>query len=290
MSDSPTPTTSVQVMSRMFALLDVLATESQAVSLKVASERTGLHPSTAHRILNDLAVGGLVERSGPGHYRLGMRLLALGNLVKSRLDVREQAARPMQDLHRLSGHAVSLFVRQEDEAVCVERTVAERHGIHLTCTDGLRAPLTRCAAGKVLLLDEPFGALDAQVRKELRRWLRQLHEELKFTSVFVTHDQEEATEVADRVVVMSQGNIEQADAPDRVWREPATRFVVEFMGEVNRLEGMVRGSQFHVGAHSWPLGCGWQGTAAWFEQSERSAGAITVPQHRDPGRAFDFLG
>lgn len=161
MSDSPTPTTSVQVMSRMFALLDVLATESQAVSLKVASERTGLHPSTAHRILNDLAAGGLVERSGPGHYRLGMRLLALGNLVKSRLDVREQAARPMQDLHRLSGHAVSLFVRQEDEAVCVERTVAERHGIHLTCTDGLRAPLTRCAAGKVLLLDEPSLVLQA---------------------------------------------------------------------------------------------------------------------------------
>ncbi|HDW0094640.1 TPA: sulfate/thiosulfate ABC transporter ATP-binding protein CysA [Escherichia coli] len=97
-------------------------------------------------------------------------------------------------------------------------------------------------------------ALDAQVRKELRRWLRQLHEELKFTSVFVTHDQEEATEVADRVVVMSQGNIEQADAPDQVWREPATRFVLEFMGEVNRLKGTIRGGQFHVGAHRWPLG------------------------------------
>ncbi|EPD9266809.1 sulfate/thiosulfate ABC transporter ATP-binding protein CysA [Escherichia coli] len=97
-------------------------------------------------------------------------------------------------------------------------------------------------------------ALDAQVRKELRRWLRQLHEELKFTSVFVTHDQEEATEVADRVVVMSQGNIEQADAPDQVWREPATRFVLEFMGEVNRLQGTIRGGQFHVGAHRWPLG------------------------------------
>ncbi|VFS05627.1 sulfate/thiosulfate transporter subunit [Citrobacter koseri] len=107
---------------------------------------------------------------------------------------------------------------------------------------------------QILLLDEPFGALDAQVRKELRRWLRQLHEELKFTSVFVTHDQEEATEVADRVVVMSQGNIEQADAPDQVWREPATRFVLEFMGEVNRLQGTVRGGQFHVGAHRWPLG------------------------------------
>ena len=107
---------------------------------------------------------------------------------------------------------------------------------------------------QLLLLDEPFGALDAQVRKELRRWLRQLHEELKFTSVFVTHDQEEATEVADRVVVMSQGNIEQADAPDQVWREPATRFVLEFMGEVNRLQGTIRGGQFHVGAHRWPLG------------------------------------
>ncbi len=71
---------------------------------------------------------------------------------------------------------------------------------------------------------------------KLRRWLRQLHEELKFTSVFVTHDQEEAMEVADRVVVMSQGNIEQADAPERVWREPSTRFVLEFM-EVNRLQG-----------------------------------------------------
>ncbi len=92
------------------------------------------------------------------------------------------------------------------------------------------------------------------MRKELRRWLRQLHEELKFTSVFVTHDQEEAMEVADRVVVMSQGNIEQADAPERVWREPSTRFVLEFMGEVNRLQGVIRGGQFHVGAHRWPLG------------------------------------
>ncbi len=107
---------------------------------------------------------------------------------------------------------------------------------------------------QILLLDEPFGALDAQVRKELRRWLRQLHEELKFTSVFVTHDQEEAMEVADRVVVMSQGNIEQVDEPEQVWREPATRFVLEFMGEVNRLQGTVRGGQFHVGAHRWPLG------------------------------------
>ena len=154
MSDSSRPTTSVQVMSRMFSLLDVLACEGEAVTLKVASERTGLHPSTAHRILNDLASGGLVERSGPGHYRLGLRLMSLGNLVKLRLDVREQAARPMQDLHRLSGHTVSLFVRQGEEAVCVEHTVVDRHGVQPARTTGPRSPLTQTAAGKVLLLDE----------------------------------------------------------------------------------------------------------------------------------------
>lgn len=116
--------------------------------------------------------------------------------------------------------------------------LADRYPAQLSGGQKQRVALARALAvePQILLLDEPFGALDAQVRKELRRWLRQLHEELKFTSVFVTHDQEEATEVADRVVVMSQGNIEQADAPDQVWREPATRFVLEFMGEVNRLQ------------------------------------------------------
>ncbi|EOM2483304.1 ATP-binding cassette domain-containing protein, partial [Escherichia coli O157:H7] len=98
--------------------------------------------------------------------------------------------------------------------------LADRYPAQLSGGQKQRVALARALAvePQILLLDEPFGALDAQVRKELRRWLRQLHEELKFTSVFVTHDQEEATEVADRVVVMSQGNIEQADAPDQVWR------------------------------------------------------------------------
>jgi sulfate transport system ATP-binding protein len=118
-----------------------------------------------------------------------------------------------------------------------------------------RVALARALAvePQILLLDEPFGALDAQVRKELRRGLRQLHEELKFTGVFVTHDQEEAMEVADRVVVMSQGNIEQVGTPDELWRDPATRFVLEFLGEVNCLNGEIRGSQLHIGAHHWPL-------------------------------------
>lgn len=134
--------------------------------------------------------------------------------------------------------------------------LANRYPAQLSGGQKQRVALARALAvePQILLLDEPFGALDAQVRKELRRWLRQLHEELKFTSVFVTHDQEEAMEVADRVVVMSQGNIEQVGAPDEVWRDPATRFVLEFLGEVNRFDGEVHGSQFHVGAHRWPLG------------------------------------
>ena len=86
---------------------------------------------------------------------------------------------------------------------------------------------------KILLLDEPFGALDAQVRKELRRWLRRLHDELHITSVFVTHDQEEALEVADRVVVMNKGRIEQIGAPEEVYAAPATPFVYQFLGNVN---------------------------------------------------------
>ncbi|PKH21701.1 sulfate/thiosulfate ABC transporter ATP-binding protein CysA [Enterobacterales bacterium CwR94] len=134
--------------------------------------------------------------------------------------------------------------------------LAQRFPAQLSGGQKQRVALARALAvePQILLLDEPFGALDAQVRKELRRWLRQLHEELKFTSVFVTHDQEEAMEVADRVVVMSQGDIEQVGTPDEVWREPATRFVLEFLGEVNRFDGDVRGSQFHVDSHHWPLG------------------------------------
>jgi len=133
--------------------------------------------------------------------------------------------------------------------------LANRYPSQLSGGQKQRVALARALAvePQILLLDEPFGALDAQVRKELRRWLRQLHEELKFTSVFVTHDQEEAMEVADRVVVMSQGNIEQVGTPPEIWRDPATRFVLEFMGEVNKISGDIRGSQLYVGPYHWPL-------------------------------------
>jgi len=111
----------------------------------------------------------------------------------------------------------------------------DRYPAQLSGGQRQRIALARALAvePKILLLDEPFGALDAQVRKELRRWLRRLHDELRITSIFVTHDQEEALEVADRVVVMNKGRIEQTGTPDEVYTAPATPFVYRFIGNVN---------------------------------------------------------
>ena len=106
----------------------------------------------------------------------------------------------------------------------------------------------------MLLLDEPFGALDAKVRKELRRWLRQLHDELHITSIFVTHDQEEALEVADRVVLMDHGKIEQIGTPEEVYDHPASPFVYGFLGSVNLFHGRVDGQALLVGEHTLELG------------------------------------
>ncbi|MET0732435.1 MAG: sulfate ABC transporter ATP-binding protein [Casimicrobiaceae bacterium] len=115
--------------------------------------------------------------------------------------------------------------------------LADRHPHQLSGGQRQRIALARALAvePRVLLLDEPFGALDARVRQELRRWLRRLHDEVHVTSVFVTHDQEEALEVADRVVVMNHGRIEQIGTPEHVYEHPATPFVFEFLGHVNRL-------------------------------------------------------
>src|SRR5689334_8216971 len=100
---------------------------------------------------------------------------------------------------------------------------------------------------EILLLDEPFGALDARVRQELRRWLRRLHDEIHVTSVFVTHDQEEALEVADRVVVMNEGRVEQFGTPDQVYNHPATPFVYHFLGNVNLFHSRVHAGRVHIG-------------------------------------------
>ncbi|MCC6274271.1 MAG: sulfate/molybdate ABC transporter ATP-binding protein [Leptospiraceae bacterium] len=125
----------------------------------------------------------------------------------------------------------------------------ERYPSQLSGGQRQRVALARALAvePKVLLLDEPFGALDAQVRKELRRWLRKLHDEIHVTSVFVTHDQEEALEVADRVVVMNQGKIEQAGTPEEVYTNPATPFVYNFLGNVNLFHGRMENGKLFLG-------------------------------------------
>jgi DNA-binding IclR family transcriptional regulator len=147
---------SIQVLERMFQLLDLLASYQDPVSLKIISEKTGLHPSTAHRILNDLVIGRYVDRPEAGNYRLGMRLLELGNLVKARLDVREAALGPMRELHKLTNQPVNLSVRQGDEIVYIERAFSERSGMQVVRAIGGRAPLHLTSVGKLFLAyDEP---------------------------------------------------------------------------------------------------------------------------------------
>jgi IclR family transcriptional regulator, carbohydrate utilization repressor len=155
-SDTLPSQPSVQVLERMFHLLEVLASREEPVSLKEISERTGLHPSTAHRILNDLAIGRFVDRPEPGSYRLGMRLLELGNLVKGRLNVRDAALGPMRELHKLIQQPVNLSVRQGDEIVYVERAYSERSGMQVVRAIGGRAPLHLTSVGKLFLAaDDP---------------------------------------------------------------------------------------------------------------------------------------
>lgn len=149
--DSSPAKPSVQVIERMFALMDVLASREEAVSLKEISERTGLHPSTAHRILNDLAIGRFVDRPEAGNYRLGMRLLELGNVVKARLSVREAALTPMRELHRMTQQPVNLSMRQGDEIIYVERAYSERSGMQVVRAIGGRAPLHLTSTGKLFL-------------------------------------------------------------------------------------------------------------------------------------------
>lgn len=133
--------------------------------------------------------------------------------------------------------------------------LANRYPAQLSGGQKQRVALARSLAiePKILLLDEPFGALDIKVRKELRRWLRKLHQEFKFTSIFVTHDQEEAMEIANRIVIINQGMIEQIGTPKDIWNFPATRFVLEFLSEINCLHGKVHGSKIFIGPYYWSL-------------------------------------
>jgi len=131
------------------------------LALKDISEKTGLHPSTAHRILNDLTIGRYVDRPHAGSYRLGMRLLEMGNLVKARLDVRDAAVPPMRELHKFTHQPVNLSMRQGDEIVYVERTYSERSGMQVVRAIGGRAPLHLTSVGKLFLAHDDLPRVRA---------------------------------------------------------------------------------------------------------------------------------
>ena len=133
--------------------------------------------------------------------------------------------------------------------------LAKRFPSQLSGGQRQRVALARALAvePKVLLLDEPFGALDAKVRKELRRWLRQLHDEIHITTLFVTHDQEEALEVADRVAILRDGRIEQIGTPEEIYDRPASPFVYDFLGNVNLFSGRVRDGTVTIGETDFEL-------------------------------------
>ena len=157
--------TAIQVVERMMNLLDALAEQEESSSLKLMAEQTGLHPSPAHRILNDMVACRLVERGDGGTYRLGLKLLELGNLVKARLSVREAAQVPMRTLHKLTGETVNLSVRQGDEIVYIDRAYSERSGMQVVRAIGGRAPLHLTSVGKLFLASDDTNQVRAYVTR-----------------------------------------------------------------------------------------------------------------------------
>lgn len=175
------------------------------------------------------------------HYALFRHMTVFENVAYG-LKVRPRGTRP-------SKKEIEEKVNELLELVKLE-AFANRYPSQLSGGQRQRVALARALAvePKVLLLDEPFGALDAKVRKELRRWLRRLHDDFHITSVFVTHDQEEALDVADRIVIMNEGKIEQMGSPEEVYEKPASPFVYDFLGNVNLFKGRLHQGKLHHGS------------------------------------------
>jgi len=167
------------------------------------------------------------------HYALFKHMTVFNNVAFG-LTVRPRRSRPSRQAIRRKVSDLLRLVQLEN--------LANRYPSQLSGGQRQRVALARALAvePEVLLLDEPFGALDARVRQELRHWLRRLHDEIHVTSLFVTHDQEEALEVADQVVVMNEGRIEQVGTPEQVFHQPANEFVLNFLGHVNVFHGRVQ--------------------------------------------------
>ncbi|HHV29805.1 sulfate/molybdate ABC transporter ATP-binding protein [Acetivibrio mesophilus] len=175
------------------------------------------------------------------HYALFKHMTVFENIAFG-LRVRPSKLRPGKEAIKKKVHELLGLVKMEE--------LANRYPAQLSGGQRQRIALARALAvePKVLLLDEPFGALDAKVRKDLRRWLRKLHDEYPITSVFVTHDQEEALDVADRVVILNQGKIEQIGTPEEVYDNPANPFVYNFLGNVNLFHGRVHNGKVELGS------------------------------------------
>jgi sulfate transport system ATP-binding protein len=189
-----------------------------------------------YRDVSDRRVGFVFQ-----HYALFRHLTVFDNIAFG-LQVRPRRERPARQAIRDKVHELLGRVQLDG--------LAGRYPHELSGGQRQRVALARALAvePKVLLLDEPFGALDAKVRRELRRWLRKLHDEVHVTSVFVTHDQEEALEVADRVAVMNRGRIEQIGTPNEVYDQPANKFVYHFLGDVNLFQGQLTNGLLQPGA------------------------------------------
>ena len=174
------------------------------------------------------------------HYALFRHMTVFENVAFG-LRVKPRRERPSEEAIKRKVHELLGLVQLD--------WLADRFPHQLSGGQRQRIALARALAvePKVLLLDEPFGALDAKVRKELRRWLRRLHDDLHITSIFVTHDQEEALEVADRVVLMNKGRVEQIGTPEEVYDRPASPFVYSFLGTVNVFHGRAGGGQVDLG-------------------------------------------
>ncbi|AKF05653.1 sulfate/molybdate ABC transporter ATP-binding protein [Sandaracinus amylolyticus] len=212
----------------------------------------GLEAPDAGRVLfsgRDVSASGVAER-GVGfvfqHYALFREMTVFENVAFG-LRVKPRKERPSEETIRARVHELLSLVQLEG--------MAQRHPSQLSGGQRQRVALARALAvePQVLLLDEPFGALDAKVRRQLRAWLRTLHDELHVTTVLVTHDQEEALEIADRVVLMNEGRVEQEGSPTALYDAPATAFVASFLGDVNVLEGVVENGAIAIGALRLPV-------------------------------------
>ncbi len=205
------------------------------------------------------------------HYALFRHMTVYDNIAFG-LTVKPKKIRPSKEQIRERVYELLHMIQLDN--------LANRYPSQLSGGQRQRVALARALAVKphVLLLDEPFGALDAKVRVELRTWLRRLHEEIHLTSVFVTHDQDEALELADRVAVMNNGKIEQFDTPDQVFHHPATSFVMNFLGQVNQFRGRFEQSgQVQIGRYQgMPEEMIAVGTSSWRNES---TAAIFVRPH-----------